>query len=100
MKYQEKVMPLYIVDTISTFRHRYIIECDERGHATDTVVMEEAEEVSQFWLGESIIEAREITRDDLLVLEKQADDNKELHNFHLPHEQLIHVVDYPHKHNF
>lgn len=88
-------MPLYVVDTISTFRHRYIIECQDKTHAADTVVMEEAEEVSQLWLGESIIEAREITHDDLLILEKQAVDNNELHNYHLSREELIHVVEYP-----
>lgn len=57
-------MPLYIIETVSTFRHRYVIDCEELDHAYDTVAMEEATEFSQMHLGEHIVSGREITKDD------------------------------------
>ena len=57
-------MPLFVVETISTFRHRYVIECKELEHAYDTVAMEEAQEFSQMHLGEQIVTGREITLDE------------------------------------
>lgn len=53
-------MPLFVVETIQTFRHKYVIECDELEHAYDTVAMNEANEFSQMYLGESIVSGREI----------------------------------------
>ena len=57
-------MPLFVVETISTFRHRYVIKCKELEHAYDTVAMEEATEFSQMHLGEQVITGREITREE------------------------------------
>lgn len=54
-------MPLFVVETIHTTRYKYVIECKENGHASDTVVMGEAEEFSQMSLGEQIIRSYEIT---------------------------------------
>lgn len=53
-------MPLFVVETISTFRHKYVIDCKELDHAFDTVACEEATEFSQMHLGEQIITGREI----------------------------------------
>lgn len=55
-------MPLFVVETIQTFRHKYVIECKELEHAFDTVVCNEASEFSQMYLGEQIITGREITK--------------------------------------
>ena len=55
-------MPLFVVETIQTFRHKYVIDCKNVEHALDTVAMEEAEEFSQMSLGEHIITGREITK--------------------------------------
>lgn len=57
-------MPLYVVETIQTFRHRYVIDCKSLEHAYDTVSMEEADEFSQMSLGEQIVTGREITRQE------------------------------------
>lgn len=57
-------MPLFIVETIQTFRHKYVVECKKLDHAFDTVAMEEADEFSQMYLGEHIITGREITQAD------------------------------------
>lgn len=55
-------MPLFVVETIQTFRHRYVIDCKNLEHAYDTITVNEAEEFSQMCLGEQIITGREITR--------------------------------------
>ncbi len=57
-------MPLFVVETIQTFRHRYVIDCKELEHAYDTVAMQEADEFSQMYLGENVISGREITHDE------------------------------------
>ena len=54
-------MPLFVVETISQFRTRYIVECREAEHAADTVTMEEADDFSQMHLGEIIMSTKEIT---------------------------------------
>lgn len=93
-------MPLYVVETISTFRTKYVIECNNRFDALDVVAMEEAPEFSQMHLGEQIITAKEITRDDFHIM------NDALNVFgdgtsYQPEsgspwmgERAIHVVDY------
>ena len=57
-------MPLFVVETIVNFRHKYVIDCESLEHAYDTVTMEEAKEFSQMCLGEQIISGREITHDE------------------------------------
>jgi hypothetical protein len=56
-------MPLFVVESISTLRHKYVIECQELEHAFDTVTMGEAAEFSQMFLGEQIITGHEITKE-------------------------------------
>jgi hypothetical protein len=68
-----------LVDTISQYRMRYIIEVpddhDEREYpcsadtwAADTVTSEEMKEFSQLWLGETIVSTREITKEEIIPL--------------------------------
>lgn len=57
-------MPLYIVETVQLFRHRYIIECNDLEHAYDTVTCKEATEFSQMDLDETIVSGREITYEE------------------------------------
>lgn len=84
---------LVLVETISTFRHRYCIEvpdsCEEEmtfhngtrsfpvtpeEWAMDTVTCEEAEEISQYHVGEQITSARQITMQDYLNIFDQDND--------------------------
>ena len=92
---------LYIVDTISTFRCRYVIEADELGHAYDEVTMvssgSEADmfaEVTQRHLGETIIDGREITKKefDNMLKDLAKDDNENCS--HWMGDKLIRVIDY------
>lgn len=63
-------MPLYVVETLQTFRHKYVVECISAEHADDTVVMNEADEFSQMYLGEQIITTREITYEEFHRMSK------------------------------
>ncbi|MEM2159587.1 MAG: hypothetical protein QXN55_01380 [Candidatus Nitrosotenuis sp.] len=48
-------MPKYIVETISTFKMRYLVEADQPAYALDTVACDEGDEFDQIHLGEQII---------------------------------------------
>ena len=93
-------MPLYVVETINTYRHRYVIESKELDHAYDTVACEEAREFSQMYLGEQIISGREITRDEFHrmneALEQHGDGTSYQPESGSPWmgEQMIHVIEY------
>lgn len=68
---------LVLVEAISTFRVRYMVEVpvgidnygkDKSEWALDTVTMEEAQEFSQEHLGETIVSHRVVTKAEALVL--------------------------------
>lgn len=70
-------LQLVLVDTVSTFRMRYLVEVpvgidmfgkDKKDWALDTVTMEEAVEFSQLHLGEQIVSHRVITKDEAIAL--------------------------------
>jgi hypothetical protein len=92
-------MPLYIVDTITTFRNRYVIEADELEHAYDEVTMvnsgDEAdffEPASQKWLGETIVDGRKISKEKFVKLIKEIEETGE--GSHWMGEKLIRKLDY------
>jgi len=57
-----------LVECISTFRIRYVIDTDNIEWAEDTVAMEEAREFSQLHLGEQIVSTRTINKEEYLRL--------------------------------
>ena len=63
---------LVLVETVSMFRMRYVVECDEEEHAADEVVMskgnEDFEEFSQHHLDEVITSSRVITEQEYFEL--------------------------------
>lgn len=61
-------MKTYAVETVSSFRHVYFVECESEEHALDTVAMEEAEHYFQKHLGEQIISAREVSKKEMIRL--------------------------------
>lgn len=92
---------LYIVDTISTFRHRYVIEAAELEHAYDEVTMIDSgndddsfESVSQRYLGETIVDGREITKKDFNKMLKDYAMDKNEGCSHWMGDRLIRVIDY------
>jgi protein subunit release factor A len=70
----EKVLTkkLYVVDVVSTFRMRYVVEARSEEHALDEVTMEEHDpefkEFSQEHIGTHIFASRELTKDQYLEL--------------------------------
>jgi hypothetical protein len=66
-----------LVECVSTFRQRYMIEVpvgidqygkDKSEWALDTVAMEDAKEFSQEYIGEQIVSHRIVTREEALAL--------------------------------
>jgi hypothetical protein len=54
-------MAKYLVETVSMFRMRYVVECEHPDHAADEVTMEAVEEFSQHHVAENITSIREIS---------------------------------------
>lgn len=90
-------MKRFAVETISTFRHVYFIECECEEHAMDTVAMEEADSSFQQYLGEQIVSAREVDRSDMLKIIRETEQpnltEEEFENKAWI-ENCVHVVDY------
>lgn len=63
-------MAKVLVETISIFRHRYVVETPDNHpeYALDTVVTQSAKEVSQLHLDETIVSHRVISEEDYLQL--------------------------------
>ena len=63
---------LYLVETVSMFRMRYVVEAREEGHAMDEVVCEmgnhEFQEFSQKHIDEVIVSTRELSATDYMNL--------------------------------
>jgi len=63
---------LYLVETVSMFRMRYVIEAREEGHAADEFVMEigkeSFKEFSQHHMDEVIVSTRELSAKEYLKL--------------------------------
>ena len=74
-----------LVETVSQYRMRYVIEvpddhndgdhpCTAKQWAEDSVTMEEMKEFSQYWLGEVITSSRELTRESVIELINEDND--------------------------
>lgn len=61
-------MSKFLVETISVFRIRYVIDCDSLEHAEDEVTMGVEKEFGQRHTTESIISSREVTDEEIPVL--------------------------------
>lgn len=70
-------MPRYLVETVSMFRMRYVIEAKEETHACDEVTINNdgsLEEFSQKHLDEIITSSRELTDEEYISLFNQDND--------------------------
>lgn len=90
-------MTKYLVETISVFRLRYVVEGKHSGDAADEVTMNEADghlrEFSQKHITENIVSVREI--DDAEYLRQFDEDNDYLKSW--PEEQkfsFVNEIDY------
>lgn len=89
-------MPKYLVETISMFRMRYVIEANEETHACDEVVLNNdgnLREFSQLHLDEIITSSREI--DDVEYLRLFNLDNDYLKDWEDSRKfNAVNVLDY------
>lgn len=90
---------LFIVETISTFKHTYVIEAEELSHAYDEVTMIDSghdddyfESVEQVALGETIIGGRKISIKKYKKLLKEMEAKGT--GSHWMGEELIRRIDY------
>lgn len=69
-------MEWVLVDTVSQFRMRYMVQVPKgkAEHALDTVMMEEAKEFSQKHLGETIVSHRVVSTEEALKIFDQDND--------------------------
>lgn len=86
---------LALVETVSIFRHRYVVEVPEGklSWAQDTVVSEEAQEFSQKHLEETIVSTREISADEMQNLFIQDNDYLKDWSLERIHESFITKID-------
>jgi hypothetical protein len=94
---EEMEKKLYMVETVSIFRMRYVVEAREPEHATDEVVMELRndcfKEFSQHHIDENIMSVRELSATDF-VNEFDAD-NAYLKDWPINKKmEFINVIDY------
>lgn len=82
-------MPLFIVETITTFRHFYAVEARTEADAEEVVrvLPDDLEELDQKYLGELITCSREVTSDEFRRLAKDAT------NGHIA-EDIIYIAKY------
>ena len=86
-------MDIYIVETVSTFAMKYAIRAKSAEHAMDTVVMEEVNDISQKHVGENIVRARKVTKQD--YLEEFDQDNDYLRDWSEDQKlNMVTVIDY------
>ena len=86
-------MPKYLVETISMFRIRYVVECKSAEDAKDTVTINEVDEFSQLHIDEMITSTREI--DDAEYLRTFDEDNDYLKDWSEEQKfKYVHEVDY------
>jgi hypothetical protein len=86
--------PTYLVETTVTYRMRYVVACKNEEHAMDTVVMEEAKEFSQEYLGEQIISARPIKHDEIIALCDKDNDYCKDWDIETKYRNFVTEVDY------
>lgn len=91
-------MPIFLINTLSTFRMKYAIEAETLEHAMDELVMTEHnrdfDEVTQRWLGEQIMDAQVVTQEQLRDTIKQLSEDKDEMTSHWMGDKLIHKVQY------
>lgn len=92
-------MPIFIVDTISSFRIRYAVEAKTLEHAMDEVVMNENKEgfaeLTQKHIGYHIVDGRELTKEQLKdMIDELSEDKDEMCSHWMGEDYLINKVKY------
>lgn len=101
MENTERKTKLFLVDTIVTFRHKYVVEAESLEHAYDEVTMRDSgaeedsfDEISQRFLGETIADGRRISKKDFKELLQTMAADKDETSSHWLGKDLIRKIDY------
>ena len=90
----QRNMPIFIVETISSFRHRYAVRAKCGEHAADEVVLYQVpDEMSQHHVGEQVTSTRQITEEEYLALFDQ-DNSYQSSWTEERKKQFIHTINY------
>lgn len=91
-----KPLRKFAVETVSTFRHVYIVECESAEHAMDAVACNEVEGYLQKHAGEHILYARQVDNPDIVTLYQETEDeNMTLEKLESRHYlNIVHKIDY------
>jgi len=103
-KIEKPMTELVLVETVSSFRMRYVVEVPvgKKEWALDTVTMNEAEEFSQEHIGEQIVSHRvintheyhDIFNQDNDYLKNWSDEDKLKFITPLPEDEVVHTPSY------
>tara|TARA_B100002019_G_C21174955_1_gene550581 strand:+ start:744 stop:1001 length:258 start_codon:yes stop_codon:yes gene_type:complete len=74
-------MSLYEINSVSIFRHKYIVEADNVQEARSLIQENAPEELTQRFVSENIVDSKEITKADFNhILKQVAEDEEEEDN--------------------
>jgi hypothetical protein len=91
-------MPLYLVETVSIFRHRYVVDAKKEEHAADEVVYNmtdsDFKEFSQYHVDECITSIRHIKDEEFEPLFDKDNDYLKDWDPQLKRQKFINVIEY------
>ena len=70
-------MSLYEINSVSIFRHKYIVEANNAEEARSLIKENAPEELTQRFVSENIVDSKEITKADFNHILKQVSEDEE-----------------------
>jgi len=97
-KKEDETLKNYLVETVVTYRMRYVVKAKDSVHATDEVVMNEThpefKEFSQLYLGSHVSSVRELSDEDVLKVCDEDNDYVKTWSDEKKIEAFVNVIDY------
>jgi hypothetical protein len=97
-KKEDETLKNYLVETVVTYRMRYVVKAKDSTHATDEVVMNENDpefkEFSQLYLGSHVSSVRELSDEDVLKVCDEDNDYVKNWSDEKKIEVFVNVIDY------
>lgn len=86
-------MPKFLVETISTHKHQYIVDAEKAEYALDIITMDEADDINQAWLGETIVSIQLIFRAENVLEADPIDAAKQIDALFVQIDKLTQIKD-------
>ena len=97
-KKEDETLKNYLVETVVTYRMRYVVKAKDSVHATDEVVMNETypefKEFSQLYLGSHVSSVRELSNKDILKLCDEDNDYAKVWSDEKKIEAFVNEINY------